>query len=485
MRVNLPCILVAFVALFSAACAAADRTAPPEERFVFEANSGESVEAWRGSFGVAENRGHPDSRTIKIHYVRFPATGARKGSPIVYLAGGPGGSGIATAKWRRFPLFMAMREFGDVIALDQRGTGASADAPVCRSSRYVPEDRPVGDADFVRLHREAAVECAAFWKENGVDILGYTTRENVADLDDLRRHLGAEKIVLWGTSYGSHLALAALKDIGDHIDRVVISSAEGLDQTVKLPARTDAYFDRLQAAVNSDPAVANSMPDIKAMIRSVHARLDEAPVTLAIPQQNGDPASLLLDRRGMQMIASAMIADPASAVQLLWIYLAASQDNFDPATRVLQRFYRPGAPITFQAMPIAMDMASGVTDGRMVLIEEQARTSLLGNMLNFPMPQVRGAVPGLDLGDRFRAGLESDVPTLLLTGTLDGRTSVDGQAEAVAGLENLTQVTVVNAGHNLFMSTPDVTETIRTFMRGEPVKKKEIVIPLPPLSPGE
>ena len=41
------------------------------------------------------------------------------------IAGGPGGSGISTARGSRFPLFMAMREFGDVIAFDQRGVGQS------------------------------------------------------------------------------------------------------------------------------------------------------------------------------------------------------------------------------------------------------------------------------------------------------------------------------------------------------------------------
>jgi len=67
-----------------------------------------------------------------------------------------------------------------------------------------------------------------FWKDEGVDVFGYTTLENVQDLDALRRHLGAEKITLWGISYGSHLALAALKTMDDRIEKVIIASAEGM-----------------------------------------------------------------------------------------------------------------------------------------------------------------------------------------------------------------------------------------------------------------
>ena len=64
-----------------------------EESITFEAGNGETVEAFRGSFEVPENRTDPDSRMITIGYVRFPSTSDNPGDPIVYLAGGPGGTG--------------------------------------------------------------------------------------------------------------------------------------------------------------------------------------------------------------------------------------------------------------------------------------------------------------------------------------------------------------------------------------------------------
>jgi hypothetical protein len=50
------------------------------------------------------------------------------------------------------------------------------------------------------------------------------------------------------------------------------------------------------------------------------------------------------------------------------------------------------------------------------------------------MPQLNGAVPGIDLGDSFRHELRSDHPVLLLAGDLDLRTPLEEQAEAMAGL---------------------------------------------------
>ena len=131
-------------------------------------------------------------------------------------------------------------------------------------------------------------------------------------------------------------------------------------------------------------------------------------------------------------------------------------------------------------MSFGMDIASGVTEERLAQINQQAPASLVGKMLNFPMPHLNKVIPHLDLGDSFRTNPKSNVPTLLLTGTLDGRTYIQSQYEATSGLSNLTKVTVKNAGHNLFMVSPKITETIKTFLRNEPIQEKEIEFILPP-----
>jgi pimeloyl-ACP methyl ester carboxylesterase len=263
----------------------------------------------------------------------------------------------------------------------------------------------------------------------------------------------------------------------------VLASAEGLDQTVKLPAETDAYFARLQAAIDADPETRAIFPEIAGLIRRVHDRFDENPVMVEADQRDGSTAPVLLTKETLQIITSRLIADPDSAMRVLRLYEALDAGRIEPVAGLLGYLYPAGAPITFEAMPLAMDVASGVSEQRLALVEEQARTALLGAWLNFPMPQLKGSL-GLDLGEEFRAPPESDVPTLLLTGTLDGRTYPAEQAAAVAGLSALTQISVVNAGHNLFMTTPEVTEVIQRFMRQEEITAQDIVAPPPLLVPA-
>lgn len=467
--------------ILTAAFAAPMHAAAGDQAFTFESASGEKVEALRGTFTVPENRAHPDGRQLEVHYVRFPATGTNPDAPIVYLSGGPGGSGIEAAKHERFPLFMAMREFGDVIALDQRGTGLSAEAPNCVSDTIIPMDRRVTLPERNALLRQAVEFCGTFWRKAGYDPAGYTTVENARDLDALRAHLGAEKISLWGISYGTHLALAAIKEMGPRLDKVVLSSVEGLDQTVKLPSETDAYFDRLQAAIDKEPAAKAAYPDIKALIRRVHARLDAEPILITVSTSSG-PRPMLLTTGIMQMLASGMIADPRNASNLLMLYLGVDAGMTGPVAAILGRFMTPGEPEEFTLMSLAMDIASGIDAKRLTRVETKAQTALLGDAVNYPMPQVAGTL-GLDLGDGFRAAPQSAVQTLVLTGTLDGRTYPHEQAAAVAGLVNAQTVTVENAGHNLFMVSPEVTQVILEFMRGAPLHTHFIEATTPSFAP--
>lgn len=446
--------------------------------------SGEqSVLAYEGTIQVLENRNDKNSRTIPLTYVRFPATGHKNGSPIVYLSGGPGGSGISTAQYPnfRFPLFMALREFGDVIALDQRGTGKSRIVPKCESKQSLPLNELLSNSQVTKAYRAAAKECVEFWKEKGADVLGYTTIQSAHDLNDLRKHLQAEKLTLWGISYGTHLAFTSLKVMDNHIDKLVLASAEGLNQTVKLPVRTDAYFKRLQKAINQQPKAKAEYPDIIGLVKRVNKKLEANPITVTIPKKDQEPVEFLFQKSHMQGVASAMISDPHRYVSmLLQIYSGLDNGITAMLPNVIERAGLMDSKINFDIMSFGMDVASGVTDERLASIKEQASASMVGKMLNFPMPHLNKVIPHLDLGDDFRTKPQSDVPTLLLTGTLDGRTYVKSQYEATAGLSNLTKITVKNAGHNLFMVSPKVTETIKQFLGNKPIEDKEIEFTLPP-----
>lgn len=463
------------------AARAADRpgaiTFSPHE---FEARDGSKVAAERGDFFVPENRSNPTSRRIKLSFVRFAATNPGKRAPIVYLAGGPGGSGVDAARLpARFAIFMALREGADVIAFDQRGTGWSNDIPRCPKSVELPLDEPATRASVVLALQATAAECARFWKDAGIDLAGYNTLESAADVDALREALGAPKISLWGISYGSHLALAILKRYPARIERVALVGIEGLDETVKLPALTDAFFARLQASTNSDPQATRAYPHLVGMMRRVHARLDEQPASVTFSDSSGKDVTLVIGSFDLQWLVAATISDPARSRKLLGLYSKMDAGDFSQAASIVYELLRKPGAIGFSGMPEAMDAASGISSDRARLVQEQARTSLLGDVLNFPIPHVGNAFGVPDLGDAFRRPVRSSVPTLFLSGTLDGRTYPESAREIAARFANGAHVIVENGGHNLFEASPLIREVIVAYMKGEKPKSTTLTLPPP------
>lgn len=446
--------------------------------FRFAGWRGQETDAERGFFEVPEDRRDPASRRISLSYVRFPSTAARPGPPIVYLAGGPGGTATGTATGPRFPIFMALRELADVIAFDQRGTGLSNQIP--RRPAPTGSLPPLTRDGLTAAFRDEVRSAWADWTAAGVVMTGYNTEQSADDIDDLRRHLGAERIDLWGISYGSHLALSVLKRHGDRIRRVALASLEGQDQTVKRPARLDSYLGRVDALLGADPAVRAAVPDLPALMRRVHARLEAEPARVSAVI-GGAPVELAVGGFAVQILAGGMVANPQSIAMLPALYLALDVGE----TSVLAPFLGEVADqLRVSGMPEAMDMASGVSPERLALVEREARTAALGDALNFPMPHLLGVVPGVDLGDAFRAPIRIDHPALLVAGTLDGRTPLEEQAEVAAQFRRKAQVTVQHAGHNVFESHPQIQDLIVRFFRGEPLTDTHLSLPPPVFALG-
>jgi pimeloyl-ACP methyl ester carboxylesterase len=454
---------------------ASAQTASPSQAgpFRFKGWRGEETDAERGFFEVREDRRDPGSRKIRLGYVRFASTAARPGPPIVYLAGGPGGEATGAATGPRFPIFMALRAVADVIAFDQRGTGLSSTFPERpASTRPPPVFTQGGLTSYFRSELQSAW---ADWTKAGVAMTGYNTEQSADDIDDLRRHLGAEKIDLWGTSYGSHLALSVLKRHGDRVNRVALSSLEGQDQTVKRPARIDAYLRQVDALLSADPAARAAVPDLLALMRRVHTSLEAQPVVTKV-MLRGAPAEIRMGGFGVQMLAGGLIANPNTLAMLPGLYLALEAGQ----TAVLAPFLGDVADLlSLRGMPEAMDLASGISPRRLALVRREARAAVLGETLNFPMPQLLGTIPGIDLGEGFRAPIRIDHPALLVAGSLDGRTPLAEQDEVAAQFRRKSRVIVENAGHNVFEAHPDVQALLVRFFRGETVADTRLALPLP------
>ncbi|MEE4208590.1 MAG: alpha/beta fold hydrolase [Parvularcula sp.] len=165
-----------------------------------------------GFIEVPENREDPESRTIRLLYVKIAAkaslpdadedTGVYREDPIVYLTGGPGASVRSYV-----PRFLEhdVVKTRDLYVLQQRGIAESG--PICAFfSRLRPELKLAESVLETELEEAARIkECVTSAKARGIDVTAYNTPENARDVKALREALGFESWNVWGISYGSHL----------------------------------------------------------------------------------------------------------------------------------------------------------------------------------------------------------------------------------------------------------------------------------------
>src|SRR5688500_2910641 len=75
-----------------------------------------------GTVAVPRDNAQPEGATIAIAFASFPARDTSRGT-IVFLAGGPGEAAVRTARAILRTTLAGVRDFYDVVIVDQRGAG--------------------------------------------------------------------------------------------------------------------------------------------------------------------------------------------------------------------------------------------------------------------------------------------------------------------------------------------------------------------------
>jgi pimeloyl-ACP methyl ester carboxylesterase len=456
--------------------------------YTFENSKGEKVESEFGTLLVPEKRRNPDSNLIELAFVRFKSTAKNPGAPIVYLAGGPGGSGIGTAMGSRFPLFMALREIGDVIAFDQRGTGYSRPNLSCYERLALPLDVAPSREMALKELRLNANGCIEYWRDvQRVDLTGYNTNESADDLEDLRKAIGARQISLWSISYGTHLAMTAIRRHPQSIDRAILAGTEGPDHTYKLPSNIQKHLADLAAVIKADPDIGKDVPDFLGLMKSVFDRLDAKPEVVEVTDpRTKQTVKVTVNKFVLQYIVANNIGTTVTANFPALFYRASKGDFSNPA----QVWLNISREDIGSAMSYMMDCASGQTAARRERIERESKETLLEDISNFPFPGICEAWKAPDLGDEFRSPVKSNVPVLFISGTLDARTPVSNAEEYRTGFANSTHIIVDGAVHSdpLFLSSPKIKDGMMEFLRGQTVTVTKIAVPMkfaPLMAPGK
>ncbi len=383
---------------------------------------------------------------LSLPFVRVRAKRARGLPPLVVLAGGPGGMAVRAFETYLYPWVDALAEHCDVITFDQRGANGAQPKLTNPFALDLSRTEPVSRAQFIVQSQANAGRLGEFWREHEVDLAAFNTIESAHDVNDLRQALGIDQINLHGASYDTHLGLAVLRQHPDMVRRAILCIVEGLNDTHKLPANTDAHFAHVSALAAVDAGLAGAFPDLLGELRSILDEYHVQPQMLTMNAPRGERVDVPVGKFELQMLLGAALGSVAAIAELPGMLRAFQRRELARYERSLARLrFGPGT----DAMMLAMDYASGATAARSALIESQRASALLDDTFNLPIPFVGEQLGVADLGDDFRAPIVSSVPTLFCSGTLDGRTPIANAEAAMAGFGQAQHVIVEGTSHEV------------------------------------
>jgi pimeloyl-ACP methyl ester carboxylesterase len=431
-----------------------------------------------GTLDVPLDRTGVRAGRITLRAQRVRAQDNPDRSAVLALAGGPGQAAL--------PLSMAFANVlgpalvnRDLLVFDQRGTGSS-NALSCAALRQ--------RASILTVTRRCASQI-------GPARAFFTSFQTVDDIEDLRRESGYERLVLYGVSYGTKVALNYAERYPQRVEALVLDSV--------VPSVGQDAFRRssLQAVPRvlrdlcRGGACRQATPSVTADVRAVARRLSRRPLRGRITDPTGRRRAVSMSETDIMRILLAGDLNPTLRAELPGSLRAALRGDATPLLRLAARSagLANGAPglqarvsadsdalffttlceeTTFpwnraadprtragQITAAARRLPVGATGpfSRLVALSAGYAPLCLAWPNAAPAPPGPAALP--------------DVPVLLLEGGADLRTPVEDAGAVARAFPRASLVSVPFTGHSV--SSSDLTtcarDVIGRFFAGQPV----------------
>lgn len=456
-----------------------------------------------GHLTVPVNPAEPAQGVITLAMRRHRAPIGEAREAVIALAGGPGQSAIpfVGAFAQLLGPIVATR---DLIAFDQRGTGFS---------------KPLACAAFEHIrHGISPPAVALCGNEIGATRRFYTTAQTVADIEAIREAGGYEKLVLYGTSYGTKVAERYAQEYPAHVQALVLDSVVPPDGPEPFDQSTFAAVPRILRQLCSAHACAritrNPVADLARLVR--HMR--RGPVRGRAIDGHGRPVPKRVSSDDLVGILLQGDFDPLLRAEFPAAVRASDRGDKAPLARLIAHAEGGGeseeppgegfdAPLYFSTVCEETAFPWSRSAGASTRMREaRAALSAIGASAFAPFTSANAlslsdapACSGWPYAPGSAPEASSlplpDVPALILSGADDLRTPTSGAQRVQAQIPDANLLVVPNTGHSVLGSdpTPCAHNALKAFFEGHPVRQCRertpppflLPTPLPPHSIGE
>jgi pimeloyl-ACP methyl ester carboxylesterase len=401
--------------------------------------------------------------TLSLSLERKQAGAVPSKTAVVALAGGPGQAALPLGEFIAKAIAPALST-RDLLVFDQRGTGTS-DPLSCGALSSFGSDSAA----------QAFERCAL---EIGPARGGYTTQESVEDIETIRQAAGYEKLVLYGTSYGTKVAEEYAERYPQYVESLVLDSVVPPNGPEPFSIPTFQAISSVLGELCSENACAGITTNPVADIEMLTARLRKRPLSGSVYDGSGHRHNVTLDQSGLLDILEAGDLNPALRALLPAAVRSALSNYPDPLLRLeaLAEGFIPSLPgghpveeseqidealyvaTTCEEMPFPWQRSAPAATR---LAEATSALNALPSSDFYPFDATTALSNSLISAcagwpDASAASIEPgvlpNVPTLILSGAQDLRTPTSNARQVAALIPDAQLLVVPYTGHSVIGS---------------------------------
>jgi len=416
----------------------------------------------------------PGTLTLAIRRHRAPVGEAR--SAIVALAGGPGQPALPFAE-EFAELLGPIAATRDLIVFDQRGIGLS-DPLSCHAF-----ERP-------DLYHSFGALIEACGGQLGPDRAFYTTADTVADIEAIREAGGYEKLVLYGTSYGTKVAEEYAQQYPSHVEALVLDSVVPPNGPETLERPTFAAIPRILRQLCAHRACTRTTANPVADLAKLVARMDRAPLRGRAIDADGKAHAVALSANELVELLLAGDFSPLLRAEFVTAVAAAARGDTAPLARLIaaashaegegqEDFDNPlyyATTCEEQQFPWNRGASPGT---RLAEATDAARAFGAGafapftaaNALALSDVQACAHWPYTTPAPAADDAPLPNVPTLILSGADDLRTPTANAREVAAQIPDAHLLVVPDTGHSVLTTEPTAcaSKALQALFAAKPI----------------
>ena len=420
--------------------------------------------------------------TIALSVERKLAGTSPSASAMLVLAGGPGQPALPFAEFAAEAMSSALRT-RDMLVFDQRGTGSSdpLGCPALERSSATSLSRLLGD-------------CA---EEIGPARGAFTSEETVSDIEALRQATGYQKLVLYGTSYGTKVAMEYAERYPQHVEAMVLDSVVPTDGPEPFSIPSFEAVDGVLRELCSEQLCAGITQDPVADLDQLIARLRTRPLGGSVYDGTGHRHDTEMDEQSLFGVLEAGDLNPALRALLPAAIHSSLHGEPDPLLRLqaLSEGLIPNIPAGNAANPEeetdeALFVTTTCEEAPFPWQRTAPTATRLAEAIAYLHAQPASAFAPFDAQTALRSSLIEgcdgwpdasaappapsplpDVPTLILSGAQDLRTPTASAQRVAAAIPGAQLEVVPFTGHSVVGSdlTGCTAKALAEFFSGQPV----------------